>query len=194
MLVGEQRRDRDVGDVVARHRGHAPVARRAADDAVGAREERHEVEVDRVAQEREADAGVADQLLGVEVVAAEGEGAIGRRAQERGVDEALDARRDRGLDRRAVQRIHAVGVLAGRGQEEDVDAVERAPHRLAVVVAGRLHDLGARERGRPRRVAHDQPLLDAALGQPGGDAAPEPAGGARDADHAAGWLAPSRSA
>ena len=109
-------------------------------------------------------------LLGVEVVAAEREDAVGRGAEERGVDEPAHAGRRGGVDHRAVQR-DAVGVLGRRGQEEDVDAVERArasprrrrsrrpaPPRRPPAPApapGRARSAAARSRARPaaRRCA-----------------------------------------
>ena len=62
------------------------------------------------------------------------------------------------------------------------DAVERGAHRVAVAVLGD-RDLGAEVR-RARRVAHDQPQRQAALGQAGRDAPADPAGGARHPDQA----------
>ena len=88
--------------------------------------------------------------------------AVGRRGDERRVDEPLHARRGGGVDRGAVQR-DAVRVLARGRQEEHLDALERALHRLAVAVVARLATSAPLERRRPRGVAHDEPLLDPPL-------------------------------
>src|SRR4051794_41717044 len=93
----------------------------------------------------------------------------------------LHARVDRRVDRGPVQR-DPVGVLGGRHEEQRLDAVERAAHAVAVVVAAEDGDGRVIERRRARRVAHEQPLLDAVVGEPACHPPAEAAGRSRDGD------------
>jgi hypothetical protein len=163
-----------VRDVVARHRGHATVARWPADDPVAAGEQREHVQVEAVAQEGVAHAAGADVLLGMPVVAGEGEGGVRGAGQERRVDDALHAGRHGRVDGAGVQP-HPVDRLGRRDQQQRVHAVEGAAHGLAVAVGG-PHDLGARKLWRPGGVADDQALGHATVGEAARDAPAEPAG------------------
>ena len=80
-----------------------------------------------------------------------------------------------------VQR-DAVAVLGGRDEEQGLDALQRAADALGVVVAAERRDLGVLQVRRARRVAHEQALRHAVVGEPPGDPPAEPAGRARHAD------------
>src|SRR4051794_31046338 len=149
VALAGQHRGRHVGDVVARDRRDAALVGGAADHALGRAQQRDEVHVEVVAEERVRDARLLDVLLRVEVVAAERERRVGSGGDERRVDDPLHAGGDRGVDGRAVQ-AHAVRVLGRGDQEQRLDAPERAAHPVGGVVAadhgpgGLLEGRGAR--------------------------------------------------
>jgi hypothetical protein len=97
-----QNRARSIGNVVLGHRGDAPVASRAGNDARFADEAGQEVEVEVVPEKREVQAGVTDGLFGVPVHPSVGEGRIRCRSDEGDVHEVLDTRGDRAGDEAAV--------------------------------------------------------------------------------------------
>jgi len=150
--------------VDARDPGETAVARGSADDSVLAGQVPHDVEVEVVAQERERQAARAEVLLGRVVVPREGERRVRSRAEERGVDDVLDPRGRGGVDERQVL-VATVRRLRGGDHEQHAHAVERTTR----VVVRRVHGHRTGQRRRTRRVAHEQPLLDSALGQRAGD-------------------------
>jgi hypothetical protein len=97
-----QDRGGDVGDVVLRDGGDATVARRTTDDAVRTGHQRDEVGVQVVAQEGEGEPALTDVLLGVPVIAGQGERRVRRGAVEGNVDEVRHAGGRRGVDEGAV--------------------------------------------------------------------------------------------
>jgi hypothetical protein len=97
------------------------------------------------------------------VVAREGEDRVGRRPDERRVDDVLDAGLDGRVDEVEVLPA-AIRRLGGGDHEEGPDAREGVDGRRALPVR-RLRHLGA---GQPRgalRRPHDQALRQAGLGE-----------------------------
>ena len=179
--VPQQHGHGHVGDVVTRHRGHPPVGGRSPDDPVGPDQQRHEVDVEVVAQERVPQPAVPDALLGVPVVAPEGEGALRPGPVEGGVHDPLHPGAHGRVDHVGVQP-QPVGVLGRRHHEQRRRPLERPPQPVRVVVAARRH-LGPGQLRRPPRVPDHQALAHPPLGQPPGHPAPEPAGRPGDRDH-----------
>lgn len=81
----------------------------------------------------------------------------------------------RGLHEGAVL-VEPVGALRRGDHEQDVDAGQRGPGVLAVLVRA-PHDLGTRQTGRAGRVTHEEALAQAALRQESGHPAAETARG-----------------
>src|SRR5205823_13625892 len=82
VTVAGKHGNRGVGDVVARHETGSTVPCGAPDNAVLVGEQRDGVEVHGVLQERPLQTATADVVFGGPVLAAEGEGAVGRGAKE----------------------------------------------------------------------------------------------------------------
>ena len=186
-----QHGDRHVGDVGAGHSRHTTLAGRAADHPGRVREQREQVEVEVVAQDRERHPARGDGLLGVVVVAPEGERGRGVRAGEGCVDDVLHAGVRGGRDERAVL-VAPVCRLGGGHHEQQVHAVERGPRGGAVAV--RRHEHRQPEVGGARHIAHQQPRRQ--IDEGGGDEAAEGTGRTGQRDHGpmvAGPAQPSRT-
>ena len=108
---------------------------------------------------------------------------IGPCRDEREVDDLRDTGGRRGVDEVAVVGHALLGALVQRDHEHAVALVEGGAQRRGVGVVGG-DDLGAGDRGRPGRVAHEQPLLVAAGGQLVGHQAAHMAGRSGDDEHA----------
>src|SRR3954469_18014963 len=177
--LGRQDRRRDAGDVLPGDPGDATVRGGSADDAV-LDEQRRVLAVHAVAQGGELQSGLADRALRERVVAREGERRLGRRAEERRVDDALDA----GVgDRRhdAAVEVHPVGRLVRGGEEDRPHAVERRAERVRVLVVG-FDDLGTCDLRRAGGIADEQAHGRAEVGEVPDDEPAELPGGAGDGD------------
>jgi hypothetical protein len=139
-----------------------------------------------VPEEGGAHLALPDAVLGGRVLAHQREHGVVLRPEERGVDDALDARGHGGVDGVEVLLQPVLG-LRGRHQVQRVHAVQRGPEAGGVGVAtGVLDHLRAGDgRGAPG-VPYDQPEGDVAgSGQPLEDPAAECSGDSCDSDHAA---------
>jgi hypothetical protein len=151
----------------------------SADDAV-LDEQRRVLAVHAVAQRGELQSGLADRALRERVVTREGERRLGRRAQERGVDDALDAGVGDGGHDAAVE-VHPVGRLVRGDEEHRPHTVERGAERVRALELGG-HDLGARDLRRAGGIAHEQAHRRAEVGEVPDDEPAELPGSAGDGD------------
>ena len=129
----EQHGDSDVGNVVTRHAREPTVPCRTRNHAVGADHERKHIEVEVVTQEDEGHSAAANVLLGVPVVAREGERRLRTCAVEGQIHDALDAGRHGRVDGRRMQR-DAIRVFGSRHKEERLDADQCGLHAGSVPV------------------------------------------------------------
>jgi hypothetical protein len=169
------------GDVVLSNRGHAALARRAADNTVRPDQHRQEIGVEVVAQERERQSARADVLLGGPVVPGQGERGRGIGAAKRHVDQVTDPGRARGVDERPVLGDPVRGLGPGHHQH-GVGAREGGADRGTVAVLGPSHHRTGQLR-RACGVTDHEPLGEPGRGEALGHAAPEAAGGPGDGDH-----------
>lgn len=179
MAVAGQHLDGSIGDVVACDPADVSVPGGTAEDTVLVDEERRDVEVHRVLQERPLQTALAKVLLGGPVLTSQGESAVGGGTQERGVNDATYPGVRGRIDGAAVL-LHPRRGLAPRDEEDRVRARERFGHRISVVVAGADLHLRAGQRRCPSGIPNDQALLDPPLGETSSDTTAELAGGSGD--------------
>ena len=120
-------------------------------------------------------------LFGRVVVAGEREDGVGSRTDNRQVDDAFDAGRDRRIDCADVLG-DADGRLPCRDQKHRVRPLQRGAHLVAGYVSGCGPDLGAVDRRRLAWIANDQALASAAGSESGGDSAANMAACPGDSD------------
>jgi hypothetical protein len=138
-----------------------------------------EVGVQAVAQKGEGDAARVDACFGVVMLAREREGGIRGSAEEREINDPLDACRQRRVYRREML-LQAVGRFGSRDQKQGADAAQRPRHAVCVGIARHFDCCRAGQQGCAAGIAHDQPLGNAARRQPGGDRPADVAGRAGD--------------
>jgi hypothetical protein len=151
----------DLGHIIARDGAQPTVPGRAADDAIRTRHERQVVLIEAVAQEGERETGLANRLLREVVVTPQSERAVGRCAKEGEVDDALHARRDRGIHDGQVF-VKTRRTLPARDEEQGVDAAQRGGHgavaigRDPVFMSGReLRRIPTNQDRRPAQLRED---------------------------------------
>ena len=137
-------------------RAHAAVACWAAHHTVLVHYPGEEIQVERVAQEGPRHSRFANVLLGVPVVAGQGEGGIRGGRQEGRVDDVPDPRGGSGFHE-DLMLMHPVRVLPGGNHEEHVDPGQCLAGSLRVAVFHHGHV--PFEPGYPAGVAHQQSQL-----------------------------------
>src|SRR6266702_6875558 len=153
-----------IRQVIARDPGDGAVAGRSTDDAFRGEPTWSPIKVEARAQERIPSAGCTDPLLGEVVLASMCEGRPWGSSQKGGVDDALDARSESGID--GAVALLQTGWPVARNQEQCLDAAEGSPHRWPIFIGG-LDDLSARKLWGSLEVSDEQALRLAEGGESG---------------------------